>query len=263
MRRSRCEAADELAAQLTPELLRIESPPMADWLEAFVPLRTHVLIRFGRWDDLDRAPLPADTDLYCTTTAIVHYGRGVAYAATGGVAAEAARERERSPRPYARIPESRYLFNNTCRDILAVAAAMLDGEIAYREGRVRRGVHRAAARDRARRRAALRRAVGLDAADPARLRRAAARAGPCRGGRRGVCRRPRARPHAEPALPAPGQRVEPARLPRVPPAAGAATPRRGSSASRLALAQALALLSASIASAGSSLRAKVSRATAR
>lgn len=31
------QAADELAAQLTPELLSIESPPMADWLEAFAP----------------------------------------------------------------------------------------------------------------------------------------------------------------------------------------------------------------------------------
>ena len=34
----------------------------------------------------------------------------------------------------ARVPDTRYLFNNTCRDILAVAAEMLDGEIAYRRG---------------------------------------------------------------------------------------------------------------------------------
>lgn len=32
------------------------------------------------------------------------------------------------------MPETRYLFNNTARDILGVARAMLDGEIAYREG---------------------------------------------------------------------------------------------------------------------------------
>ena len=37
------QAAAELAGQLTPELLSIASPPMADWLEAFVPLRVHVL----------------------------------------------------------------------------------------------------------------------------------------------------------------------------------------------------------------------------
>ena len=72
-------AADELAEQLTPELLAIESPPMADWLEAFVPLRIHVLVRFGRWDDLIAHAIPNDPDLYCTTAATIHYGRGVAH----------------------------------------------------------------------------------------------------------------------------------------------------------------------------------------
>lgn len=128
------QAADELAAQLTPDLLSIESPPMADWLEAFVPLRVHVLIRFGRWEELIAHPLPEDPALYCTTTATVHYGRGIAYAATGRVT-QARAERDALHRVYAGIPESRYLFNNTSRDILAVGVSMLDGEIAYREGR--------------------------------------------------------------------------------------------------------------------------------
>jgi tetratricopeptide (TPR) repeat protein len=127
------QAADELSGQLTPELLSIESPPMADWLEAFVPLRVHVLIRFGRWDELAAEPLPADTELYCSTTATIHYGRGVAHAAKGQVA-QAVAEREAFTEAYARVPDSRYLFNNTSRDILAVAAAMLDGEISYRQG---------------------------------------------------------------------------------------------------------------------------------
>ena len=125
-------AADELAGQLTPELLSVPSPPMADWLEAFVPLRIHVLIRFGRWDDLIAEPLPADVELYCTTAATIHYGRGVAYAATAQLT-QARAEREAFTEAYAQIPESRYLFNNTSRDILAVAGAMLDGEITYRE----------------------------------------------------------------------------------------------------------------------------------
>jgi tetratricopeptide (TPR) repeat protein len=128
------DAAAELAGQLTPELLAIESPPMADWLEAFVPLRVHVLVRFGRWDDLMALPVPEDPELYCTTTATIHYGRGVAYAAKGQLP-QARAEQEALAAAYARIPESRYLFNNTSLDILAVAVAMLDGEIAYREGR--------------------------------------------------------------------------------------------------------------------------------
>jgi tetratricopeptide (TPR) repeat protein len=47
---------------------------------------------------------------------------------------EARAERERFAAALAALPESRTLFNNTCRDILAVAAAMLAGELAYREG---------------------------------------------------------------------------------------------------------------------------------
>ena len=147
------DAADELSAQLTPELLRIESPPMADWLEAFVPLRTHVLVRFGRWDDLVAQSLPEDRDLYCTTTAMVLYGRGVASAALGDVAA-ARTAREELAAAVARVPDSRYLFNNTSRDILAIAEAMLDGEIAYREGQFDEGFTH------------LRRAIALDDALP-------------------------------------------------------------------------------------------------
>ena len=49
---------------------------------------------------------------------------------------------------------------------------------------IRRGVRSPEACDRTRRRTPVRRTVGLDAADPARLRRTAARAGPRRGSRR-------------------------------------------------------------------------------
>ena len=128
------QAADELSAQLTPELLAIESPPMADWLEAFVPLRIHVLVRFGRWDELIAQPLPEDVDLYCSTATTIHYGRGVAHAAKGQLP-QAHAERDAFAQAYARIPDTRYLFNNTARDILAIACEMLDGEIDYREGR--------------------------------------------------------------------------------------------------------------------------------
>jgi tetratricopeptide (TPR) repeat protein len=131
--RAAFDAAGELAAQLTPELLAIESPPMADWLEAFVPLKVHVLVRFGRWDELVALPLPDDVGLYCSTTATIHYGRGVAHAAKGQLP-QAPAEREAFAAAYARIPDSRYLFNNTARDILAIAGEMLDGEIKYREG---------------------------------------------------------------------------------------------------------------------------------
>ncbi|MCX5008116.1 hypothetical protein OHB05_36710 [Streptomyces sp. NBC_00638] len=127
------ETAAQLEASIPEELLRVQSPPMADWLESFLAMRVHVLIRFGRWADILRLPLPADPRLYCVTTAMLHYARGVALSATGRTA-EAEAERERFREAVSRVPGTRMLFNNTCADILAIASAMLDGELEYRKG---------------------------------------------------------------------------------------------------------------------------------
>ncbi|UFR00292.1 hypothetical protein KBP30_03450 [Streptomyces sp. Go40/10] len=127
------DAAERLEAAVPEELLRVDSPPMADWLEGFLAMRVHVLIRFGRWEDVLRLALPADAELYCVTTAMLRYARGVALAATGRIG-EAERERELFREAAARVPATRMLFNNTCTDILAIAAHMLDGELEYRKG---------------------------------------------------------------------------------------------------------------------------------
>ena len=131
--RTALEAADQLAAAIPGDLLQVQHPPMADWLEGFVAMRLHVLIRFGRWPEILAAPLPADPDLYLVTTAMAHYAKGVAHAATGQVA-QAAGEQARFAAAVARVPQTRTIFNNTCQDILAVAGAMLDGEVEYRRG---------------------------------------------------------------------------------------------------------------------------------
>ncbi|WP_369193368.1 hypothetical protein [Streptomyces djakartensis] len=127
------DSAAELEAAVPEELLRVQSPPMADWLEGFLAMRVHVLIRFGRWKDILDLPGPSDPELYAVTTAMRHYARGVALSATGEVdRAEAERELFRAA--VLRVPETRMLFNNTCQDILAIASAMLDGELEYRRG---------------------------------------------------------------------------------------------------------------------------------
>ncbi len=127
------DAADRLAAAIPEALLRVEVPPMADWLEAFVAMKLHVLIRFGRWAEIIATPLPADQELYCVTTAMTHYAKGVAYAVTGQIA-EAEAERAELTAAAGRVPSSRTVFNNTTEDILQIAAAMLDGELEYRRG---------------------------------------------------------------------------------------------------------------------------------
>jgi tetratricopeptide (TPR) repeat protein len=126
------EAADRLAAAIPADLLRVQVPPMADWLEGFVPMKLHALIRFGRWQDIIDAPLPDDRDLYCVTTAMLHYAKGVACAATGQIEAADGHHAQFAA-AVARVPDSRTVFNNSCLDILAVAAAMLAGEIEYRK----------------------------------------------------------------------------------------------------------------------------------
>lgn len=131
--RAALETAAELESTITQDLLRVQSPPMADWLEGFLAMRVHVLIRFGRWADILDLPLPADPQLYSVTTAMLRYARGVALSATGRIA-EAEAERALFREALAGVPDTRMLFNNTCADILAVASAMLDGELEYRKG---------------------------------------------------------------------------------------------------------------------------------
>ncbi|MEW2448230.1 hypothetical protein AB0896_11800 [Streptomyces parvulus] len=127
------DTAARLEASVPDELLRVQSPPMADWLEGFLAMRVHVLIRFGRWADILALPMPADPGLYCVSTAMLRYARGVALSATGRTA-EAEAERVLFRAAVARVPDTRMLFNNTCADILAIASAMLDGELEYRKG---------------------------------------------------------------------------------------------------------------------------------
>ena len=126
-------AVREFAETVPDALIRIESPPMADLLEGYYGLKPHALIRFGRWREILDEPLPSDPALYLATTAVARYARTVAYAALGDVAG-AEGEKNLFDAAAALVPPARMLFNNTWRDVLAVAAEMLRGEIEYRKG---------------------------------------------------------------------------------------------------------------------------------
>ncbi len=118
----------------TPEeMLRIESPPMADYFESYMAMGPHILIRFGRWEEAKALSLPADPDLYLTVTATTHYARAIAHAATGDVA-ESEAEEQLFLAAKDRVPETRLLHNNRVIDLLEIAREMLRGEIEYRKG---------------------------------------------------------------------------------------------------------------------------------
>jgi hypothetical protein len=123
------EASKDLEMALPADVIAT----LPDWLEPFYPMRQHVLIRFGCWEEIKSQVLPDDPELFSVTTAMIQYAKSVACAATGDIAgAEAAREDFRFAK--AKVPESRMLFNNTCVDILDIAEAMLEGELSYRKG---------------------------------------------------------------------------------------------------------------------------------
>lgn len=143
------ESAEELVAMLSEDTLR----PMADWFEGFIPMKQHVLIRFGRWQEILDHDLPEDEALYSVTLAMMRYARVVALANLGRID-DAEVEKGRFEDAFGRVPESRMLFNNTCRDILKVAEQMMLGELAYHAG-----AHQAAF-------AHLRKAVEIDDALP-------------------------------------------------------------------------------------------------
>jgi tetratricopeptide (TPR) repeat protein len=126
-------AAQELIDTTPEDLLRIPSPPMADFVEGYLPMKQHVLIRFGKWREIVAQDLPRDRDLYCSTTAMMLYAQAVAHSALGHIAeAEAAKAAFLEAK--LRVPESRRVHNNTVRDLLEIAHAMLDGELEYRRG---------------------------------------------------------------------------------------------------------------------------------
>ena len=123
------ETADELVESLPEATLR----PMADWFEAFIPMKQHALIRFGMWEEILAQPLPEDEALYTVTLAMMRYSRTVALANSGAID-EARAERALFEDALSRVPESRTLFNNTALDILAVAEQMMLGELEYHAG---------------------------------------------------------------------------------------------------------------------------------
>ena len=127
------KAAQELIDTTPEELLRIPSPPMADFIEGYLPMKQHVLVRFGKWREIIDQELPKDRDLYCSTTAMMLYAKGVAHSILGEIA-EAERARTAFREAKARVPETRRVHNNKVVDLLAVADEMLTGELEYRRG---------------------------------------------------------------------------------------------------------------------------------
>jgi tetratricopeptide (TPR) repeat protein len=138
-------ASERLMEMLPEEVVRF----MPEMFESFYGKKIHVMVRFGQWEAILDEPFPPDRELYLYTTAAMYQARAVALANLGRHD-EAAAERELAITAREKIPEEWMVFNNTAIDVLKVGEAMMDGEIAFKAGRIDDGLDH------------LRRSVGLD-----------------------------------------------------------------------------------------------------
>ena len=124
-------AAEQMCTTLSKEVLSVKGrPQLAITMEGYYSMKMHVLVRFGRWQEIVATPMPDDPVLYCVSTAMHHYAKGVAHAALKSF--EAAEEERRSfHSAVERIPDNRKFFNNTARSTLSVGEMMLNGELEY------------------------------------------------------------------------------------------------------------------------------------
>jgi len=123
------QAAREMEEAIPLELVRA----YPDFIEGYLAVPVHVMVRFGMWEDLLKEPEPAEDML--VTRAFWRYGRTVALSSLGRTE-EAAEEFDAFEKAYAAVPESRLIGNNTARVVLAVAEPMAEGELEYRRGNV-------------------------------------------------------------------------------------------------------------------------------
>ena len=110
------------------------------FLESYVAMPLHVMIRFGMWDKIIAEPTYSDGDVFASTIATQHYARGVAYASKGMVAEAEAEQVLFDKALQNPALAGRVLHNNLMHQdpsdgpcILLVNAAVLAGEIEYRK----------------------------------------------------------------------------------------------------------------------------------
>jgi tetratricopeptide (TPR) repeat protein len=101
-------------------------------MEEFTPTLLFALARFGKWDELlTIAPPPSELPY---TTAIRHYARGLAFAATGRFA-QAADEHKKLAELARAMPGDRVIGTSRVADLARIGERALAGEIAARQKR--------------------------------------------------------------------------------------------------------------------------------
>jgi hypothetical protein len=116
------------------EGLFVEKPELAVYLESYGTMDIHVLVRFGRWQEILNLVMPNDSNLMLYRAACICYAKAIAYANLGDI--DAAKEEAIEYEKLRALPDTknRILHNNSIADLLDVDSLMIEGEIAFFEG---------------------------------------------------------------------------------------------------------------------------------
>lgn len=121
-------AARDLEADMPEAPLR----EYASLIDGVMPATFHVLIRFGRWEQILQEPdYPEWRPM---SRAVRAYARSVACSALGRTE-QARSEMAEFERRVAEVPADWYVVQNKVTDVLPIARAMIEGELLFREGR--------------------------------------------------------------------------------------------------------------------------------
>ena len=121
-------AARDLEAEMPESALR----DFAGLIEGIMPATFHVLIRFGKWEQILEEPDYPEWRL--VSRAVRHYARSIANSALGHTEAAHA-ELVAFEDAMAEVPQEWWIFNNRVSDVLPIARAMINGELLFREGK--------------------------------------------------------------------------------------------------------------------------------
>jgi tetratricopeptide (TPR) repeat protein len=128
------DAGNSMINQIPEELVNA----FPDFLEGFMAIPYHVMIRFGMWDEIITLPEPPKEQPL--TRAFWRYSRVVAFSATGKVN-EASAEFNLLQDDYNNVPDSRMIGNNPGKTVLKIGLHMAEGEMEYRKANYEKAFH--------------------------------------------------------------------------------------------------------------------------
>lgn len=122
------DAAGKIDKQVPQDFLK-NHVAIAD---GFMPTALHVMVRFGKWDDILSVPEPPQFRL--VSRAERHFARSVALSAKGKTD-DARQELQLLDAITKQFTDEWKIGNNLAKDVTAIASMMGAGELAYREGK--------------------------------------------------------------------------------------------------------------------------------